>query len=63
MYLYMLQNGYNEIMGEMCKNAEWITENGSDVSDEFIKYVTPLVQGSVNVPLGEDGLPVFVYRK
>lgn len=27
MYLYMLQNGYNEIMGEMCKNAEWITEN------------------------------------
>lgn len=43
--------------------VEWITENGSDVSDEFIKYVTPLVQGSVNVPLGEDGLPVFVYRK
>ena len=43
--------------------AEWITENGSDVSDEFIKYVTPLVQGRVNVPLGEDGLPVFVYRK
>lgn len=43
--------------------AEWITENGSDVSDEFIKYVTPLVQGSVNVSLGEDGLPVFVYRK
>lgn len=43
--------------------AEWITENGSDVSEEFIKYVAPLVQGSVNVPLGEDGLPVFVYRK
>lgn len=43
--------------------AEWITENGSDVSEEFIKYVTPLIQGSVNVPLGEDGLPVFVYRK
>ncbi len=43
--------------------AEWITENGSDVSEEFIKYVTPLVQGRVNVPLGEDGLPVFVYRK
>ena len=43
--------------------AEWIAENGSDVSEEFIKYVTPLVQGSVNVPLGEAGLPVFVYRK
>ena len=23
----MLQNGYNEIMGKMCKNAKWITEN------------------------------------
>jgi len=23
----MLQNGYNEIVGKMCKNAEWITEN------------------------------------
>ena len=43
--------------------AEWITEYGSDVSEEFINYVTPLVQGSVNVPLGEAGLPVFVYRK
>lgn len=43
--------------------ADWITENGSDVSEEFINYVTPLVQGRVNVPLGEDGLPVFVYRK
>lgn len=43
--------------------AQWITRNGSDVSEEFINYVTPLVQGQVDVPLGEDGLPVFVYRK
>lgn len=43
--------------------AEWITNNGSDVSQEFIRYVTPLVQGRAEVPLGEDGLPVFVYRK
>lgn len=42
--------------------AEWII-NGSDVSDDFLKYALPLVQGSVHVPLGEDGLPVFVYRK
>lgn len=42
---------------------EWITGNGSDISDEFLAYATPLVQGNVEVPLGEDGLPVFVYRK
>ena len=43
--------------------ADWIIEDGSDVSEEFLEYVTPLVQGRVDVPLGEDGLPVFVYRK
>ena len=42
---------------------EWITSHGSDVSEEFLKYVTPLVQGKIEIPLGEDGLPVFVYRK
>ena len=35
---------------------EWITENGSDVSREFIDYALPLIQGSVNVP-EENGLP------
>lgn len=43
--------------------AQWITGNGSDVSEDFIKYVTPLVQGNITVPAGDDGLPVFVYRK
>ena len=43
--------------------ADWIINNGSDVSEKFLQYVLPLVQGRVNVPLGEDGLPVFVYRK
>lgn len=42
---------------------EWIISHGSDVSEEFLKYVTPLVQGKIEIPLGEDGLPVFVYRK
>ena len=41
---------------------EWITENGSDVSREFIDYALPLIQGSVNVP-EENGLPKFAYRK
>ena len=43
--------------------TQWITENGSDVSEDFIKYVTPLVQGNISVPAGDDGLPVFVDRK
>ena len=43
--------------------ADWIINNGSDVSEKFLQYVLPLVQGRVDVPLGEDGLPVFVYRK
>ena len=42
--------------------AQWITENGSDISDEFIKYITPLVQGNITVPAGDDGLPVFVAK-
>ena len=43
--------------------AQWITADGSDVTDEFIAYARPLIQGSIQVPLGEDGLPAFVYRK
>lgn len=42
---------------------EWIISHGSDVSEEFLKYIMPLVQGKIEIPLGEDGLPVFVYRK
>ncbi|MDO5336701.1 MAG: 6-phosphofructokinase [Eubacteriales bacterium] len=42
---------------------EWITEDGSDVGPAFIAYASPLIQGTVQVPMGEDGLPAFVYRK
>lgn len=42
---------------------EWIISHGSDVSEEFLKYVTPLVQGKIEIPFGENGLPEFVYRK
>ncbi len=42
---------------------EWITNDNSDIGPEFIEYAAPLVQGNVDVPLGEDGLPVFAYRK
>ena len=43
--------------------VEWITKDGSDVTEDFIRYARPLIQGTVNVPVGEDGLPAFVYRK
>ena len=42
--------------------VEWITKNGSDVSEEFIRYARPLIQGEVQVPQ-QDGLPLFAYRK
>ena len=35
----------------------------SDVTEDFIRYARPLIQGTVNVPVGEDGLPAFVYLK
>ena len=41
----------------------WITADGCDVTEDFVRYARPLVQGRVDVPLGSDGLPAFVYRK
>lgn len=42
--------------------VHWITENGSDVSAEFIEYALPLIQGEVEIPM-ENGLPQFAFRK
>lgn len=57
-----------EDVNEICNQekvvpAEWITPDGHDVTEDFVRYARPLIQGDVNVPLGEDGLPAFVYRK
>ena len=41
---------------------EWIINDGTYVSDEFIKYALPLIQGDCKAPL-EDGLPRFAYLK
>ncbi len=41
---------------------EWIINNGTYVSDEFIKYALPLIQGDSKAPL-EDGLPRFAKLK
>lgn len=42
---------------------EWISKDGSDVTDAFLTYALPLIQGAVEIPLGTDGLPDFLSRK
>ena len=57
-----------EDVDEICNKEktvprEWINEAGTDVTEDFIRYARPLIQGTVEVPMGEDGLPKFVSRK
>lgn len=40
-----------------------ICDDGTNISQEFIDYCLPLIQGNVEVPCGQDGLPKFAYRK
>ncbi len=53
---------------ELAANTEktvplnWITNNGTYVSDEYVKYALPLIQGDCKAPL-EDGLPRFAHLK
>lgn len=47
---------------EKCVPATWITADGSDVTEDFIRHARPLIQGEVTVPT-EDGVPKFAYRK
>ncbi len=41
---------------------EWITDNGTGISEEFVKYALPLIQGEPEM-LKEDGLPRFARLK
>lgn len=41
--------------------ADWITPDGSDVTEAFLNYARPLIQGQVEVPQ-KDGLPYFAFR-
>lgn len=41
---------------------EWITNEGTDIDEEFITYALPLIQGESRPPM-ENGLPVLLYRK
>ncbi len=42
--------------------AEWIINNGTALSEEYVKYALPLIQGDEKAPL-EDGLPRFARLK
>lgn len=60
---YNLQDVTNICNKEKTVPLEWITNDGSDIGFEFIQYALPLIQGHVELPVGTDGLPCFVYRK
>ncbi len=53
---------------ELAANTEktvplnWITNDGKGVSEEYVKYALPLIQGDAKAPL-EDGLPRFSQLK
>lgn len=40
----------------------WIIKDGSDITQDFVQYALPLIQGESR-PLMENGLPLFLYRK
>lgn len=64
---YIMECGLEDVNAicneEKTVPSEWITEDGSDVTEAFINYARPLIQGTVQIPCDEDGLPSFVYRK
>ena len=64
---YIMECGLEDVNAicneEKTVPSEWITEDGSDVTEAFINYARPLIQGTVQIPCGKDGLPAFVYRK
>lgn len=41
---------------------EWITPDGDDLTESFITYAKPLIQGEISPPV-KNGLPEFAYRK
>lgn len=54
----------NEICNKEKKvPSTMISEDGLDVTQDFIDYCKPLIQGSVDVPKDENGLPKFAFRK
>lgn len=42
--------------------TDWILDSGKGVTQDFVEYVKPLIQGE-NIPVMEGGLPKYCYRK
>ena len=40
---------------------EWLNKEGDYVTDEFVSYVRPLIQGDVS-PIMVDGIPRHLYK-
>lgn len=58
---------YLEPVGRICNQekkfpAEWISQGGSDVTDSFLPYILPLIQGEPE-RIMENGLPRYLYRQ
>lgn len=56
-----------EDVNQICNQTKsvptsWIAHSGTDITEEFLNYARPLIQGTVEVPMGEDGLPLFLSR-
>lgn len=48
--------------GEKLVPREWVNEEGDYVTEEFISYVRPLIQGDVS-PVVVDGIPRHLFRE
>ena len=63
---YIMECGLEDVNAicneEKTVPPEWITEDGSDVTEAFINYARPLIQGTVQIPCRAHGRPAFVYR-
>ena len=59
---YQCGTSAHDIHDERKVPDEWITEDGSNISDEFVKYARPLIMGELT-PLYVDGLPAHLVRK
>ncbi len=51
-----IKNVHKIANDEKCVPREWINKDGNYVTDEFITYVSPLIQGDV-APIMVDGIP------
>jgi 6-phosphofructokinase 1 len=49
--------------GESLLPRDYMNEAGTGISKQFRAYLTPLVQGELKIPLGPDGLPLYVRLK